>query len=542
MKSENLRKSATGYMTLKVHLQFTEIVRTITVPVYMALKDLHDAIQVVMGWDGSHLWHFTDKKRDGVIYELPHEDGNEFCFSRQLKIDASKFTLEKAFPFRGSKLYYEYDFGDGWMHQITRMTDPKKPGIACVKTSGPDGIEDFGGQWRLVDFIEKMKSNPNDKEYEDVREWVGLKGEKELSKYLEGESAEIKTRKLQHRLSHVKIPENTPNPLPKTEEEKAGVLGLLFATIASLDMWKILSGAMANGGTCEFEDPEKEIGKFFLTNFTGLKVKDGRSSIFYVAPSKLTVPTEWVDLYKTYSERWNRLHEAFDILETYASSCASLYGVLSKEELFDIVLHYDPGFNECEKEKMSHMLECRAALSPGMPFRFEGDLIVSENIFLNELEEVDRQIEEVREEQTKYSRWLPQTRDELFKWEYANYVERTAQSEKIRKMLGSMCSSDEIADVALFVMHNFLSLAVEPEVVCKTLQNQELISVKGKNKSSLISAMNEWQTVIRMPYLNGNTIEGLKAIQALVRNTKQVGRNDLCPCGSGKKYKKCCGR
>jgi hypothetical protein len=71
-------------------------------------------------------------------------------------------------------------------------------------------------------------------------------------------------------------------------------------------------------------------------------------------------------------------------------------------------------------------------------------------------------------------------------------------------------------------MHNFLSLAVEPEVVCKTLQNQELISVKGKNKSSLISAMNEWQPVIRMPYLNGNTIEGLKDIQALVRNTKQI--------------------
>ena len=22
---------------------------------------------------------------------------------------------------------------------------------------------------------------------------------------------------------------------------------------------------------------------------------------------------------------------------------------------------------------------------------------------------------------------------------------------------------------------------------------------------------------------------------------KKVGRNELCPCGSGKKYKKCCG-
>ena len=28
----------------------------------------------------------------------------------------------------------------------------------------------------------------------------------------------------------------------------------------------------------------------------------------------------------------------------------------------------------------------------------------------------------------------------------------------------------------------------------------------------------------------------------VVRKTEKVGRNDPCPCGSGKKYKKCCGR
>jgi preprotein translocase subunit SecA len=31
-------------------------------------------------------------------------------------------------------------------------------------------------------------------------------------------------------------------------------------------------------------------------------------------------------------------------------------------------------------------------------------------------------------------------------------------------------------------------------------------------------------------------------IQTIVRNQPKVGRNDPCPCGSGKKYKKCCGR
>lgn len=28
--------------------------------------------------------------------------------------------------------------------------------------------------------------------------------------------------------------------------------------------------------------------------------------------------------------------------------------------------------------------------------------------------------------------------------------------------------------------------------------------------------------------------------QMPIRNEKKVGRNEPCPCGSGKKYKKCC--
>lgn len=28
--------------------------------------------------------------------------------------------------------------------------------------------------------------------------------------------------------------------------------------------------------------------------------------------------------------------------------------------------------------------------------------------------------------------------------------------------------------------------------------------------------------------------------QPVTKRDKKVGRNDLCPCGSGKKYKKCC--
>ena len=38
---------------------------------------------------------------------------------------------------------------------------------------------------------------------------------------------------------------------------------------------------------------------------------------------------------------------------------------------------------------------------------------------------------------------------------------------------------------------------------------------------------------------NENEIEGKPSGPAIAHN--KVGRNDPCPCGSGKKYKKCCG-
>jgi len=31
-------------------------------------------------------------------------------------------------------------------------------------------------------------------------------------------------------------------------------------------------------------------------------------------------------------------------------------------------------------------------------------------------------------------------------------------------------------------------------------------------------------------------------LEPVKRDAKKVGRNDLCPCGSGKKYKNCCGK
>ena len=39
----------------------------------------------------------------------------------------------------------------------------------------------------------------------------------------------------------------------------------------------------------------------------------------------------------------------------------------------------------------------------------------------------------------------------------------------------------------------------------------------------------------------GNGEKKVKRVTVVKKPEASVGRNDLCPCGSGKKYKKCCG-
>lgn len=70
---------------------------------------------------------------------------------------------------------------------------------------------------------------------------------------------------------------------------------------------------------------------------------------------------------------------------------------------------------------------------------------------------------------------------------------------------------------------------------------------KEKLYKNMVDAKADW--LYELPQWNDIfTEEKLKALyreqknSGTVRKGKKIGRNDPCPCGSGKKYKHCCGR
>jgi SWIM/SEC-C metal-binding protein len=82
-------------------------------------------------------------------------------------------------------------------------------------------------------------------------------------------------------------------------------------------------------------------------------------------------------------------------------------------------------------------------------------------------------------------------------------------------------------------------------------QKPAVIRVKTQERANeLLGICNEngWQVIIGVEPYKDEDISDVERLMGLaggniktVTNPEKVGRNDPCPCGSGKKFKKCCG-
>ena len=81
-----------------------------------------------------------------------------------------------------------------------------------------------------------------------------------------------------------------------------------------------------------------------------------------------------------------------------------------------------------------------------------------------------------------------------------------------------------------------------------TEKNPALVNVQKEERVKELESVfkeNRWKYTIE---LDPDKPEDITQLELLLNPPqpkiaeKKIGRNDPCPCGSGKKYKKCCGR
>ena len=81
-----------------------------------------------------------------------------------------------------------------------------------------------------------------------------------------------------------------------------------------------------------------------------------------------------------------------------------------------------------------------------------------------------------------------------------------------------------------------------------TEKNPAVVSVKTKKRMKEVTSIfkkNGWKYRVELEPKKPEDITDLETLlnwPKPMKAEKKVGRNDPCPCGSGNKYKKCCGK
>jgi len=131
----------------------------------MTLDELHLVIQVAMGWENAHLYAF---RKGTESYETNWEgqpSGPLDC--RRLRLADLGLKVR-------SKLEYEYDFGDSWMHVIkVEKVEALGPSLLPVCLAGENAcpLEDCGGSDGYCELVIALH-DPGHPDHEHYKEWV----------------------------------------------------------------------------------------------------------------------------------------------------------------------------------------------------------------------------------------------------------------------------------------------------------------------------------------------------------------------------------
>ena len=142
--------------------------RRIQVPSDTTLAQLHGVLQMVMGWQDYHLHLFSVGRTMYGLTDpelgIPEERDERWVLLRQVAAG------------EGSKFIYEYDFGDGWRHDVlVEKVLSAEAGVRyprCTQGRRACPPEDVGGVGGYYDFLEAIK-DPEHPEHEGMLEWIG---------------------------------------------------------------------------------------------------------------------------------------------------------------------------------------------------------------------------------------------------------------------------------------------------------------------------------------------------------------------------------
>lgn len=243
------------------------------------------------------------------------------------------------------------------------------------------------------------------------------------------------------------------------------------------------------------------------------------------------------------------------LLHKYAMAATHLYGVISQVDFVGL-------FNS-QNDRKTNIDEVFAALmkyvSMDCGYVFWEEYIVNDDLEQNDYKDVGRYVKSA----SRHPRYVP-PKEQLLRYADWNYFDETPYTRKLREYMNthlpvnaditeeiieeiSYISSTDIKFQAIFSIFDRHGIEFknqrQVEQFMPVLVNMYNNSRQWLNNGHTPIELRESYSVNPMHGAKGTDKQFTFSIRKEATDglQRKVGRNEPCPCGSGKKYKKCCG-
>ncbi len=224
-----------------------------------------------------------------------------------------------------------------------------------------------------------------------------------------------------------------------------------------------------------------------------------------------------------------------DLIHAYAMAAINLYGVIAKDDLLKNMQNR-PALNE---EELDLVLLRQIAQECG--YVLLGTEIASEAFSYNQYRDIPDLLARVGNK----PRYIP-TKTEFLKYANSDYYEPTAYTQELEQYLRTSCHLDTQRLSELMIELHYAIVLEAPIQRLLDLFVEYGVELSAVELHTISKLLVELSNHTRLWSNNGHTPSELAGRPPVVgradHKSKKIGRNDPCPCGSGKKYKRCCGR
>lgn len=299
---------------------------------------------------------------------------------------------------------------------------------------------------------------------------------------------------------------------------------LLF--LIDKDTWLLFKTAATTGHATVAEIPYPQYRVLESLCYIYCEKHDGGSIIY--------LPQEVRDVFTELCKGgFLQQKDRYDLLHMFVQSAINLYGIIEQDAFVDLFNHYNETHTSIDE-----LFPCMIRhIAVDASYCLWEEYIVSSEFEENEFDDVKDLVLQIGDK----PRYIPE-RDEFLRYFDFNYFERNSHIEDLQRFLISKLSvSPPVANEIVAEVQYACAIEAPTQAILDILDEynvpvkQNLFHELGQKIINVSNNTRLWSN-------NGHTPNELYQKMMPQIAKKKIGRNDPCPCGSGKKYKKCCGR